>query len=101
MKKKPLALGLIIFGGVALIALKTGSVSLVSFAAQASDTAWLQVGADGSYVIKAITAGSACPELSVDGGVAPSWQTRGSPDVDFLGLVCEVKMPASAERISI
>jgi hypothetical protein len=101
MKTKPLALGLIIFAWVALLALKTRSVSLASFAAQASDSAWLQVGADGSYVIKAITAGSACPELSVDGRVAPSWQTRGPSDADFPVSVCEVKMPASAGTISV
>jgi hypothetical protein len=86
------------FPAIALFSLCTVSVSS---ALSASDVAWLQVGADGGYVIKAITTSSACPELTVDGGVAPTWETRGSPDIDFPGLVCEANMPAAAWRTSV
>jgi hypothetical protein len=64
-----------------------------------SQTAWVQLGADGPE-IRAITTAEHCPDVQIDGQAIPM-RLRAPPDDRFPVLVCELKPPKDARRAQI
>jgi hypothetical protein len=66
----------------------------------ARQPAWIELGPDGAYVARTITAGVGCPDVALDGAAAPM-QLRTAADAAFPVTVCEAPVPATAGTVEV
>ena len=61
---------------------------------------WVELAADGTLSVRAVTApGAACPTIVAD-GTAVTAQVRAAPDGAFAIQVCEARVPAATARLA-
>ncbi len=62
--------------------------------------AWVQYGARGELLARALTVGGTCPTLDVDGSIL-AMKLRGVPSEEFSINVCELKISDQVQKINL
>lgn len=82
-----------LFGHNAAVADSSSTSDLVKYT-------WVQMGPHDVGIVRAITAGSACPMVILDRLVV-RMRRRAAPDADFDVLTCEATIPPGVDRIEV
>jgi hypothetical protein len=62
---------------------------------------WVEIGPGGSAQARAITEGTACPALTLDGSARPMQVRAGGDGRDFPVIVCESSLPAGVRAADV
>ena len=77
-----------------------GLLSLASGATAEVVHRWTQLGPGSDVIVRAITRGSACPEVQADGRSVAMTQ-RAAPTARFPGRVCETTLRRSSRQVTL